>query len=66
VSGVKNVKDLEGSGSGLILLLPGNFPSVTEEYRASVRRVDVPVEIRTEDVPNKNEERYHYVTLLCS
>jgi hypothetical protein len=58
-------KDLSGSGRGLIdVLNPYVWRAPGKPRRTSVRISNVPVEIRTEFLPNASLERYCYTNLL--
>jgi hypothetical protein len=48
----------------LIKILSRNFPGETRENSKSVRITDGPAEVRTEHLPNTNEDRYRQANML--
>jgi hypothetical protein len=55
---------LEGSGSGLVDVLPRNSNAGSEEYQEKKRAVGVPAEFRTEHFSNTSLKSYRYTNPL--
>jgi hypothetical protein len=59
-------KDVEGSSHGIIKVLHGNLPGITEESHASAKTDDVLAEIPTKNPQNTSLEHYCYANTLSS